>query len=161
MRDNFAQKLLQTGNQLEFLTRWTFLGGTYVTWTEICVQTYEGQIINVQWKPAFFQLNGLILIRRDNISPKILLNTVFYAISRLSVTYVTWTEQNVTLIWHSWKLPFTVELPRYLLRWRMKIVHGSSQGGPNGPLWGVTGWGGGGGSSPLVIRTASHNDRYS
>ena len=62
------------------------LGGTYVTWTEICVQTYEGQIINVQWKPAFFQLNGLILIRRDNISPKILLNTVFYAISRLSVS---------------------------------------------------------------------------
>ena len=130
MRDNFAQKLLQTGNQLEFLTRWTFWGGTYVTWTEICVQTYEGQIINVQWKPAFFQLNGLILIRRDNISPKILLNTVFYAISRLSVTYVTWTEQNVLLkdcivlvgiahwklkiIWHSWKLPFTVELPIFI-----------------------------------------------
>ena len=30
-----------------------------------------------------------------------------------------------------------------LLRWRIKIVHGSSQGGPNGLLSGVTGWGGG------------------
>ena len=24
---------------------------------------------------------------------------------------------------------------RYLVRWRTKVVHGSSQGGPNGPLW--------------------------
>ena len=119
MRDNFAQKLLQTGNQLEFLTRWTFFfgggggGGTYVTWTEICVQTYEGQIINVQWKPAFFQLNGLILIRRDNISPKILLNAVFYAISRLSVTYVTWTEQNYPLLWNC---PFSQKVLRLILK---------------------------------------------
>ena len=24
---------------------------------------------------------------------------------------------------------------RYLIRWRIKVVHGSSQGGPNRPLW--------------------------
>ena len=83
MRDNFAQKLFQTGNFWED----EHFGGNVCNMDGICVQTYEGQIINVQWKPAFFQLNDLILIRRDNISPKILLNTVFYAISRLSVSH--------------------------------------------------------------------------
>ena len=84
MRDNFAQKLLSNRQSIIIFDKMNIFGGnvcnmdgTYVTWTEICVQTYEGQIINVQWKPAFFQLNGLILIRRDDISPKILLNTVF------------------------------------------------------------------------------------